>query len=62
MQAEEALTAWPAVGELVLGKVPDALVGIELGGVGGKRDKAEPAVAATESLDRISAGREWGQS
>jgi hypothetical protein len=47
--------ARPAVGELVLGKVPDALVGIKLGGVGGKRDKAEPAVAATESLDRISA-------
>ncbi len=31
--------AWAAVGEPVLGKVPDSLVGIELGGVGGKWDE-----------------------
>ncbi len=49
----------PAVGEPLLGKLPDALVRVVLGGVGGKALEMEPFGAAAE-LPNKPASMGWG--
>jgi hypothetical protein len=54
MTEELALGIRPTVGERALGELPDALVGVELGGIAREAVEVEPGIAGLERANRLA--------